>query len=185
MNQRCAIFIIISYEKDGLLVKRKIHMTGKVKNQVSAIDVKTVRASLVTPIVVTIFCFALDIVVHIKFQMVSISTVKEFLFWSLGTLISYFFPSFIAASITLLCQYYFAESWSGIKAGKGMRLFIGTLIFFFLYIVYLLFADTYYIIIFAVINIGYAFFVAENCIDPRIFRRIAGEPGGKVSNSPS
>lgn len=160
-------------------------MTDTIKNQVSAIDVKTVRASLAIPMGITIFCSAFDMLFHIKLHMISATIPKEILFWVLNTLISYFFPSFFAAALALLWQYYFAGNWSGIKAGHGMRLFIGTLIFFACYIVYLLYADTYYIIVFAVINVGYAFFVARKCIDRRIFRNIPEEPSGKVSNSPS
>lgn len=160
-------------------------MGDKVKNEVSAYEINSIRASLVIPLVITLFCSALDMLCHIKNGMTLVYTFEQGLFWVLGTLISYFFPSFLAASITLLWQYYFAQSWSGVKEGKGCLLFFGTLIFFFLYIVYLLFADTYYIVVFTVINVFYAYFVTTKCIDKKILQRKYGIPSGKVINSPN
>ena len=156
-----------------------------VKNHVSARDINVTRVSLVIPLIVTVFCSTLDMLFHIKNEMISISTFEEGLFWVLGTLISYYFPSFIAASITLLWQYYFAQSWSGIKEGKGGVLFLGTVAYLFFYIVYLLYADTYYIVVFAFINIIYALFVITRCIDKRILQRMSGPPNGQIVNSPN
>lgn len=160
-------------------------MGDKVKGQVSEGDINSVRASLVIPLIITIFCSALDMLFQIKNEMVLSNTFKECLFWILGTLISYFFPSFLAASITLLRQYYFAKNLSGVSEGKGLLLLISTIIFFFLYIVYLLFADTYYIVIFALVNVVYALFVVNKCMDKKILVGISPAPKGKVANSPN
>lgn len=160
-------------------------MGDKVEGQVCELDINSIRASLIIPLAITVFCSALDMLCQIKLAMVSITAFKDGMFWALGALISYFFPSFLAASITLLWQYYFAKSWSGIKEGKGLLLFSGTFIYFFFYVVYLLYADTYYIICFAILNIVYAVFVIDKCIDKEILQRRSGISKGKVVNSPN
>ena len=148
-------------------------------------DINAVRASLIIPLIITVFCACLDMLCQIKNELFLFENYQNTIFWILGTLISYFFPSFFSAAILLLWQYYFAKSWSGLKKGIGLKLLGATIFFFFFYIVYLLFAKTWYIYCFTVINIIYACFVAGKCIDHVILQPSSETPRNNVNRSPS
>lgn len=160
-------------------------MKNQVINNVSAVDIQTVRATLIIPLAITTICSAFDMLFHIKLGMIKLNGFGQWLLWIFGTLISYFFPSFLAASSSLFWQYYFTDSWAGIKEGKGFLLGASTLLYFLLYIVYLLFADTWFIFVFVVVNIIYVWCVLDKCIDERILKKVSIAPNNKVVNDPS
>ena len=154
-------------------------------NNVSAVDIKTVQATLIIPIAITFICSTLDILFHIQFKMINYRTFNEWGFWVSKTLISYFFPSILALAYSSLWQYYFTDNWSGIKKEQGLLLFILTSIYFFLYIVYLLFANTPFIYAFIAINILYVLFVFKKCMNKKIFKKCSNKPKNKIKNAPS
>lgn len=81
-------------------------------------------------------------------------------------------------------QYYFTDNWSGVKEEKGLLLFVLTCIYFLLYIIYLLFADTGFIYVFTLINVLYVWVVLNKCIDEKILKRFSNRPKNKVKNVP-
>ena len=121
-------------------------MNEQVKNDVSAADIQTVQATLIIPLAITGICSAFDMLFHIKLGMIELDGVNEWICWILGTLISYFFPSFLASASTLFWQYYFTDSWVGIKEGKGLLLGIITLLYF-LYNIFVVCRYKFYICI--------------------------------------
>ena len=160
-------------------------MGNQVKNEAGAVDIQAVRAALLIPLVITVICSTFDMLFCIRLNMLELGSNEDVLFWVFKTLISYFFPSFFAAAVTLLWQYYFADVYSGVKAEKGLLLGISTLVYFFLYIIYLLYADTYYIIFFVIINLLYVWVVINKCIDDKILNKISTVPKGKAVNNSS
>ncbi len=159
-------------------------MKNQVINNVSAVDIQTVQATLIIPLAITAICSAFDMLFHIRLGMIELKTFDEWLFWIFGTLISYFFPSFLASAISLFWQYYFTNSWVGIKTGKGALLGISTLLYFVFYIIYLLFADTWFIFIFVLVNIIYVWYVLNQCIDKKVLKKNSIAPKDKVANNP-
>lgn len=159
-------------------------MKKQVLNNVSAVDIKIAKATLIIPLAITIICSTFDILFHIRLNMVNCKNYKEWGFWILSTLISYFFPSFLALAYSSLWQYYFTDNWSGIKKGQGLLLFILTSIYFFLYIVYLLFANTPFIYAFIAINILYVWIVLNKCVNEKIFEKCSNRPKNKAKNIP-
>jgi len=159
-------------------------MKNQVINNVSAVDIKTVRATLIIPLAITTICSTLDMLFHIKLGMIELNRFDEWLFWIFGTLISYFFPSFLASSSSLFWQYYFTDSWAGIKEGKGLLLGASTSLYFLLYIIYLLFADTWFIFVFVIVNIIYVWYVLKKCIDEKVLNKFSIAPNDKVTNNP-
>ena len=159
-------------------------MKNQVINSVSAVDIQTVRATLIIPLAITTICSCFDMLFHIKLGMIELNSFGQWLFWIFGTLISYFFPSFLASSSSLFWQYYFTDSWAGIKEGKGFLLGASTLLYFLLYIVYLLFADTWFIFVFVVVNIIYVWYDLNKCIDEKILKKVSITPNDKVINNP-
>lgn len=159
-------------------------MKKQVINSVSAVDIQIVQATLIIPLAITVVCSTFDVLFHIRLGMVSYKICEEWVFWILGTLISYFFPSFLASAGSLVWQYYFTDNWSGVKEEKGLLLFFLTVIYFVLYIVYLLFANTRFIYVFTVINILYVLLVLNKCMDEKILRRRSNRPKNKVKNVP-
>lgn len=160
-------------------------MNEQVKNDVSAADIQTVQATLIIPLAITGICSAFDMLFHIKLGMIELDAVNEWICWILGTLISYFFPSFLASASTLFWQYYFTDSWVGIKEGKGLLLGIITLLYFLFYIIYLLFADTNFIYAFVILNILYVWCVLRKCMDGKILKKVSGTPNDKIINTPT
>lgn len=158
-------------------------MKKQVINNVSAIDVQIVQATLIIPLVITGICSTFDILFHIKLDMVNYKSCEEWAFWILGTLISYFFPSFLTSAGSLVWQYYFANNWSRVKKEKGLLLFSLTFIYFVLYIIYLLYADTAYVYFFTVINILYVWLVFNKCMDEKI-KRFSNKPKNEANNAP-
>lgn len=160
-------------------------MKNQVKNDVSAADIQTVQATLIIPLAITVICSTLDMLFHIKLGMIELNGVKEWLYWIFGALISYFFPSFLASASSLFWQYYFTNSWTGIKKGKGLLLGIITLLYFVFYVIYLLFADTYFIFVFVILNILYVWCVLKKCLDEKILKKVSITPNDKVINTPA
>lgn len=160
-------------------------MGKQVKDVVSAVEIDGVRASLLIPLVITAVCSVFDMLFRIKLGMTVIATFEEGLFFVLGTLISYFFPSFLGAASTLLWQYYCGGGWAGIRKGKAGLLGISTLVYFVLYIVYLLYADTYYIVIFTLINVVYVLIVYLRCIDERVLNKAPVTLGNEIEKTPN
>lgn len=134
-------------------------MKNQVKNDVSATDIQTVQATLIIPLAITVICSTLDMLFHIKLGMIKLNGVIEWLYWIFGTLISYFFPSFLSSASSLFWQYYFASSWAGIKKGKGLLLGVITLLYFVFYVIYLLYGNTNFIFAFVILNILYVWCV--------------------------
>lgn len=159
-------------------------MKKQVINNVSAVDIQIVQAALIIPLAITIVCSTFDILFHIKLGTVECKTCEEWVFWILGMLISYFFPSFLASAGSLVWQYYFTDNWSGIKEEKGFLLFALTCIYFLIYIIYLLFADTGFIYVFTIINVLYVWVVLNKCIDEKILKRFSNRPKNRVKNVP-
>lgn len=159
-------------------------MKKQVINNVSAVDIQIVQATLIIPLAITIVCSTFDILFHIRLGTVEYKTYEEWVFWILGMLISYFFPSFLASAGSLVWQYYFTDNWSGIKEEKGFLLFALTCIYFLIYIIYLLFADTRFIYVFTIINALYVWVVLNKCIDEKILKRFSNRPKNKVKNVP-
>lgn len=159
-------------------------MKRQVINNVSAVDIQIVQATLIIPLAITGVCSTFDILFHIRLGTVGYEVCEEWVFWILGTLISYFFPSFLASAGSLVWQYYFTDNWSGVKEEKGLLLFFLTLIYFVIYIVYLLFANTRFIYVFAIINVLYVWLVMDKCIDEKILKRFSNRPKNKVKNVP-
>lgn len=160
-------------------------MKNQVKNDVSAADIQTVQATLIIPLAITVICSTLDMLFHIKLGMIKLNGVMEWLYWIFGTLISYFFPSFLASASSLFWQYYFTNSWAGIKRGKGLLLGIITLLYFLFYVIYLLFADTNFMFVFVILNILYVWCVLKKCLDEKILKRVSIAPNDKVINTPT
>lgn len=159
-------------------------MEKQVINNVSAVDIQIVQATLIIPLAITIVCSTFDILFHIRLNTVGCETFEEWIFWILGTLISYFFPSFLASAGSLVWQYYFTDNWSGVKEEKGLLLFFLTCIYFLIYIIYLLFANTGFIYVFTIINVLYVWIVLNKCIDEKILKRFSNRPKNKVKNVP-
>lgn len=159
-------------------------MEKPVVNSVSAVDKQIVRATLIIPLAITIICSTFDILFHIRLKMVEFTVLEEWMFWGLGLLISYFFPSLVATAGSLEWQYFFTDNFSGIKRGKGLLLSILTLIYFVLYIIYLLFADTIFIYVFTGINVLYVYVVLNKCIDEQVLKRSSTKPSNNVENYP-
>lgn len=160
-------------------------MKNQVKNDVSAADIQTVQATLIIPLAITVICSTFDMLFHIKLGMIELKGVMEWLYWIFGALISYFFPSFLASASSLFWQYYFTNSWAGIKKGKGLLLGIITLLYFVFYVIYLLFADTYFIFVFVILNILYVWCVLKKCLDEKILKKVSITPNDKVINTPT
>lgn len=158
-------------------------MKNQVKNDVSVDDIQAIQADLIIPLVITIICSTFDMLFHIKLGMIELDGIMKWLYWIFGTLISYFFPSFLASAISLFWQYYFTNSWSGIKNGKGKLLGIITLLYFFFYVLYLLFADTNFMFIFVILNILYVWCVLKKCLDEKILKKVTTTPNDKVINT--
>lgn len=159
-------------------------MKKQVLNNVSAIDVQAVQASLAIPLMVTSICVMLDILFHIRLKMVNCKNFAELAFWISSILISYFFPSILALACSLFWQYYFSDNWSGVKNEKGCLLFLLTLIYFVTYLVYLLYADTVFRYAFVVMNISYVLIVLNKCMDEKIFKKCSNRPKNKIKNAP-
>ena len=157
-------------------------MKNQVKNNVSATDIQETQATLIIPLAITIICSTLDMLFRIKLGMIKIELLSDGIVWVLGTLISYYFPSFLALSCSLLWEYYFTDGWTGIKAGKGRLLFSSTVIYFVFYIIYLLCADTVFIYVFVVINIIYVWVVLKKCMDEKVLKGVSVAPNDKIRN---
>lgn len=164
--------------------ENKFIMKNQIKNNVSATDIQTVQATLVIPLAITIICSTFDMLFHIKLGMIKLNGVMKWSYWIFGTLISYFFPSFLASASSLFWQYYFTNSWAGIKTGKGLLLGGITLLYFLLYVVYLLFADTSFTFVFVLLSLLYVWFVLKKCLDEKIFKKVSITPNDKVMNTP-
>ena len=147
-------------------------MKNRIENDVSDDDIQIARATLIIPLAITIICSTLDMLFHVKMGIIKLNGVINLLYWMAGTFISYFFPSFLASACFLLWQYYFTNSWSGIKQGKGLLLGIITLLYFLFYIIYLLFANTIFVFVFIILNILYVWCVLKKCLDERVLKRI-------------
>ena len=160
-------------------------MNNQVNNEVSAEDILAVQASLLIPIIITIFCSALDIIFQLELTKVEIVSFKQGTFWVLTTLISYFFPSFFAGAITLFWQYYFAGGYSGIRKGRGFLLGMSIVVYLFFYIIYLLCSKKFlYTLFFALFNAVYAYFVITKCVDEKIIKKATTVPKTEVMNQP-
>lgn len=105
-------------------------MKKQVINNVSAVDIQIVQATLIIPLAITVVCSTFDILFHIRLGTVGYEVCEEWVFWILGMLISYFFPSFLASAGSLVWQYYFTDNWSGVKEEKGLLLFVLSCIYF-------------------------------------------------------
>ncbi len=121
---------------------------------------------------------------RIKLGMIKIELLNDGIVWVLGTIISYYFPSFLALSCSLLWGYYFTDAWKGVKEGKGGLLAGSTLVYFLLYIIYLLCADTVFIYVFVVINIIYVWVVLKKCMDEKVLKGVSVAPNDKVRSDP-
>ena len=159
-------------------------MKKQVINNVSAVDIQIVQATLIIPLAITVVCSTFDILFHIRLRTVEYEVCEDWVFWILGMLISYFFPSFLASAGSLVWQYYFTGNWSGIKEEKGLLLFVLSCIYFFLYIIYLLYEDTVFIYVFTIINVLYVWLVLNKCMDEKILKRFSNRPKSKVKNVP-
>lgn len=160
-------------------------MKNQVKNDVSATDIQTVQATLIIPLAITVICSTLDMLFHIKLGMIKLNGVIEWLYWIFGTLISYFFPSFLSSASSLFWQYYFASSWAGIKKGKGLLLGVITLLYFVFYVIYLLYGNTNFIFAFVILNILYVWCVLKKCLDEKVLKKVSIIPNDKVINTPT
>lgn len=160
-------------------------MGKKVLNNVSAVDIQIVQATLIIPLAITIICSTFDILFHIHLKMTNCNTFNEWGSWVSTTLISYFFPSILALICSLLRQQYFTDNWSGIKEEKKLLLFFLTFIYFLLYIIYLLFLNTLFVYVFIAINIFYVLFVFKKCVNKKIFKKCSNRPKNKIKNAPS
>lgn len=171
-------------------------MSKQTEKQATTTDVVNARALLMIPLIITIVCAFFDIIFQWRLGILTevangadtaeiVENVQwfEILCKILGILISYFFPAFLSAAITFFWQYYFSNTWSGVRYGKGILLGSLTLLYFVLYIVYLLFSNTFYIIIFAIISGVYVALILNKCIDAKIFQADTS-PGTKVVNTP-
>lgn len=159
-------------------------MNNQVKNDVSDTDIKMAQATLIIPLVITVICSTLDMLFHIKLGMIKLNGVIEWMYWISGTLISYFFPSFLASASSLFWQYYFTDGWAGVKKGKGLLLGVITLLYFLFYVIYLLFADTNFIFVFVILNILYVWCVLKKCLDEKLLKKIFITPNDEVMNTP-
>lgn len=146
-------------------------MENRIENDVSDNDIQIARATLAIPLAITIICSTLDMLFHVKLGIIKLNSVIKFLYWIAGTIISYFFPSFLASACYLLWQYHFTNSWSGIKKGKGLLLGITTLLYFVFYIIYLLFANTIFVFVFIILNILYVWCVSKKCLDEKVLKK--------------
>lgn len=160
-------------------------MKNQVKNDVSATDIQTVQATLIIPLAITVICSTLDMLFHIKLGMIKLNGVIEWLYWIFGTLISYFFPSFLSSASSLFWQYYFTSSWAGIKKGKGLLLGVITLLYFVFYVIYLLYGNTNFIFAFVILNILYVWCVLKKCLDEKVLKKVSIIPNDKVINTPT
>lgn len=160
-------------------------MKNQIINSVSAYEINIVRSSLMIPLLITVVCSTLDLFFHIRFNMVDFECCEECVFWVLETLISYFFPTFLSATVSLIIQcFVFTDNWSGVKDEKGFLLIILTLIYLVLYIIYLTFTNTKFVYVFCVINILYVWLVLNKCIDEKILKRLSTKPNNTVKNVP-
>jgi hypothetical protein len=159
-------------------------MASKIKNEVTAMDIYMVQASVAIPFGITIICSFFDIIFHVRLKTVSYDATISWFIWGTGVLISYFFPTFLAAALSLCWQYYFTDSWSGLKGRYALPLAIACIVYFSLYIVYLLFSETVYAFLFLTLSIGFAAFVFKKCIDPKVLSKIHTGIGNKVVKEP-
>lgn len=159
-------------------------MSREIKNAVSENEIKVVLASLIIPAIVTVVCSSCDILFHYRLGATNCSTFKEWVFWGIRTLTSYFFPTIFASTLNFIWQYYLSENWSGIKDKKGIILSLGCFAYFMMYIVYLLFDESYYIIAFTIINVIYVRFV-YGCIDDRVFKMSNTLMANEINSNPS
>lgn len=130
--------------------------------------ITNVRVLLVLPLLITGCCALFDMVVHIQFNLVDFKGSLSIIQWVCRTLVSYFFPSFLVTSLTLLWQDFFTDSWSGIKEGKGSLFLKIVIIYFISYIFYLLLINTSYVIVFVGINLVYVILVLCFTVDDRV-----------------
>ena len=160
-------------------------MEQQFKNDVSKEDINAIRAPLIIPLIITVICFTFDLLCNFKFELVECNGFNEYSTLITRTLVSYFFPAFFAAAVTLLWQCYFAKQWSGIKSDKKLFLAIITVIYFCAYFIYLIAMDTGFIYIFLLLSGIYVWLVLSKCIDKVILKKITVEPKACVTGSPN
>lgn len=144
--------------------------------------IQGVRISFWTPFFITIACCFFECV-HFAVQETEIDFLTG-LNDILRMVISYFFPTFMAAAVTaLLACFKDKLSYSGIKPGREWCLFVFTFIYGVLYIAYLMIYDKLGVVIaFSVISVLYVVLVILGCVDPRVSIR---KKTLKVKNTPN
>ena len=169
-------------------------MASKVEYDITQDDINDVRATLIIPITVTIICVMVDIFAQVDNDTLFVIKVAEgssqiliveTMHKVINIVLSYFFPTFISASVALLWEYYLSKTkkWTGLKVNKAFPLFWWTLGYLIAYFVYLMFMKFISTVFFTMISIGYAVFVFK-CIDSQVFK-VNTTPKNKVVHTPS